>query len=295
MVLTYKIHELTDYVNWIYFFHAWGFQPRFAGIAHIHGCDTCRALWLRDFPDDDRPKAAEAMQLFKEAQRMLWQLDEKYRAYATFRLCRAYADGDTLLLDDTVFPLLRQQSVKQAGEPCLCLSDFVRPLSGGIPDTVGIFATTVSIHPSAISTSDAYRNLLLQTLACRLAEAAAERMHEYVRKEAWGYAKEEQLTMKELHQEKFQGIRPAVGYPSIPDSSINFLLDQLMGLKQIGITLTESGAMHPQSSVSGFMISHPHAHDFPVGSIDQEQLADYAARRGFSIHKMKQFLSANLL
>ena len=294
MVLTYKIHELTDYINWIYFFHAWGFQPRFAGIAHIHGCDTCRALWLRDFPDDDRPKAAEAMQLFKEAQRMLWQLDEEYRAYATFRLCRAYADGDNLLLDDTVFPLLRQQSVKQAGEPCLCLSDFVRPLFDGIPDTVGIFATTVDNQLEQLYENDPYRRMLVHTLTERLAEAAAERMHEQVRKEYWGYAKDENLTISQLLREEFQGIRPAVGYPSLPDQSVNFVLDQLLDMSQIGIRLTEHGMMTPRASVSGLMLGHPQARYFSVGHIGEDQLNDYAMRRGKSPDEMRKFLSGNL-
>lgn len=289
MIINYTPHELASYINWIYFFHAWGLS---ANSADIEGLADDKLPASRQSPNKE--KTAALHRLYKDAQRLLQEY-RIFNAKGMFKLLDANADGDNIIAGGITIPFLRQQEQHADGTPYLCLSDFIRPLKDGEKDRIGIFATTVSIHPSAISTSDAYRDLLLQTLACRLAEAAAERMHEYVRKEAWGYAKEEQLTMKELHQEKFQGIRPAVGYPSIPDSSINFLLDQLMGLKQIGITLTESGAMHPQSSVSGFMISHPQAHYFPVGSIDQEQLADYAARRGFSIHKMKQFLSANLL
>ena len=180
MILSYKIHELTDYINWIYFFHAWGFQPRFASIADIHGCDTCRALWLRDTPVEDRPKAAEAMQLFKEAQRMLWKLDEDYQVHAMFRLCEANADGDDLLLDGMRFPLLRQQSAKSDNSPSLCLSDFVRPLSSGQPDTVGVFATTVDEALEQLYENDPYQRMLVHVLAERLAEAAAERIHEQV-------------------------------------------------------------------------------------------------------------------
>lgn len=127
---------------------------------------------------------------------------------------------------------------------------------------------------------DPYKHLLVQTLSDRLAEAATEKMHEYVRKEAWGYAKDEILSMPDLLVEKYQGIRPAVGYPSLPDQSINFLLDELLDMKQIGITLTENGAMYPHASVCGLMFAHPAAEYFSVGKIGEDQLEDYARRRG---------------
>ena len=109
-LLSYRIHEVTPYINWIYFFHAWGFQPRFAAIANIHGCDSCRALWLTTFPEEERTKASEAMQLFKEANRMLDRLDETISIHCIFRLCQANADGDNLLIEGTTFPLLRQRA-----------------------------------------------------------------------------------------------------------------------------------------------------------------------------------------
>ena len=120
-------------------------------------------------------------------------------------------------------------------------------------------------------------------------------MHEYVRKYAWGYAPDESLSMDELLAEKFQGIRPAVGYPSLPDQSVSFLLDKLLQMEQIGITLTENGAMHPHASVCGLMLSHPEACYFSVGTIDQEQLADYAQRRGIPINEMRKYLSTRHL
>ena len=119
-------------------------------------------------------------------------------------------------------------------------------------------------------------------------------MHEEVRKHHWGYAKEEQLTMRELHSEQFQGIRPAVGYPSLPDQSINFLIDELLHLEEIGITLSENGAMHPHCSVSGFMIAHPKAHYFAIGTIGDDQLRDYAQRRQLSVEQVEKFLIKNL-
>lgn len=294
MLLTYNIADTAPYINWIYFFHAWGFQPRFATIANLHGCDSCRALWLARFPEADRAKAAEAMQLFKEAQRMLAQLEGKLRVQVLFRLCRANAEGDNLLLDGVTFPLLRQQTPHADDSPYLCLSDFVRPRSSGIADTVGVFASTVQGEAEAACGDDPYRQLLVQTLADRLAEAATERMHLYVRRTAWGYAPDEDLPIADLLQEKFQGIRPAVGYPSLPDQSVNFLIDRLLDLSRIGIRLTENGAMHPHASVSGLMLAHPAARYFAVGRIGNDQLEDYARRRGLPVDEIRKFLAANL-
>lgn len=294
MLIYYKIHEVSPYINWIYFFHAWGFQPRYAAIAHIHGCDSCRAMWLASFSEAERAKAAEAMQLFKEANRMLNRMEEKNIIRCVFRLCRANADGDNLLIEGTTFPLLRQQTPNPDGTPFLCLSDFIRPLASGIPDTVGLFASSVSENAEGDYKDDPYKHLLIQTLNDRLAEAATEKMHEYVRKEAWGYTPDESLSIPELLEEKFQGIRPAVGYPSLPDQSVSFLLDELLDLKQIGITLTENGAMHPHSSVCGLMLAHPAARYFAVGKIGEDQLEDYARRREMPVPKIRKFLTANL-
>jgi len=141
---------------------------------------------------------------------------------------------------------------------------------------------------------DPYKHIIVQALSDRLAEAATEKMHEYVRKEVWGYAKDENLSMKDLMVEKYQGIRPAVGYPSLPDQSVNFLLDEVLDMKQIGIKLTENGAMYPHASVCGLMFSHPASQYFAVGKIGEDQLADYAQRRGKTVEEMKKFLAANL-
>lgn len=293
-ILTFAVHEVAPYINWVYFFHAWGFQPRFATIANLHGCDSCRATWLTGFSEEERPKASEAMQLFKEANRMLDLLDRDFRVQTIVRLCRANADGDNLILDGVAFPLLRQQTKKRDGGPFLCLSDFVRPLSSGIPDTVGLFAASIDADMQGLYEQDPYKHLLVQSLSDRLAEAGTERMHEQVRKVTWGYAPNEQLTIPELLIEAFQGIRPAVGYPSLPDQSINFLLNELLGMEEIGITLTENGAMYPHASVCGLIFAHPAAEYFAVGKIGEDQLADYADRRGIPTSEMRKFLAANL-
>lgn len=292
--ITYTIHELIDYINWIYFFHAWNFQPRFASIAEIHGCDACRAAWLANFPASDIPKATEAMQLHKEAMRMLNTMEQTCNVKAVFKLMDANADGDDLILDGKKLPLLRQQTRVHDSDPYLCLSDFVRPLSQSIPDTVGGFATTIDETLEKRFEYDPYKHLLIQTLNERLAEAAANKLHEMIRKEVWGYAKDEHLTRQQLLNEEYQGIRPAVGYPSLPDLSVIFLLDELIDIKSIGIRLTENGMMQPHASVCGLMFSHPQARYFAVGKIDEHQLADYAARRGKEVSYIQNYLTMNL-
>ena len=188
MTLHYRIHEVSEYINWVYFFHAWGFQPRYATIADIHGCDACRAMWLVRFPEGERAKASEAMQLFKEANRMLHKLDEEgFQTHALFRLMEANSEENDLWLEDTRFPCLRQQT-KREGDFYFCLADFVRPRSQNIKDKIGIFATSADASMESLFPDDAYRRMLVQTLADRLAEATAEKLHEQVRKEFWGYA-----------------------------------------------------------------------------------------------------------
>lgn len=299
--LHYALHEVEEYINWTYFFHAWNFPPRFATVARLHGCDACRAGWLAGFPETERPRAEAALQLFKEAKRMLNLLDKDFETHARFGLFEAVSDGDDLLLtaDDGLhrLPLLRQQ------RPCtdglqLCLTDFVRPAEQGIPDTVGLFASTVDGDMEHLyengAYADDYRHLLAQTLADRLAEATTEKMHEAVRRSYWGYAPDEHLSPDDLLAERFQGIRPAVGYPSLPDQSINFDLDRLLDFSAIGIRLTENGAMLPHASVSGLMLAHPAARYFAVGKIGDDQLTDYARRKGLTTERARQYLAANL-
>ena len=295
MIRHYDINDVSPYINWVYFFHAWGFAPQYASIADIHGCDACKAMWLISFPESERGKAAEAMQLFKEANRMIDTLNQTGKTHALFRLMKANSADNDIWLEETRLPLLRQQTTKEnSEEPYLCLSDFVRPKDSGTSDQVGIFATTVDLPTLLVEEDDKYQQLLKQTLADRLAEATAEKAHEEVRKEIWGYAPDEDLTIKQLHQEKYQGMRPAVGYPSLPDLSINFLLDELLDMKQIGITLTENGMMRPHASVSGLMLAHPACRHFSVGKIDEAQLKNYALRRGMPLDTMKKFLIANI-
>ena len=300
-IFHYDVAEVAPYINWAYFFHTWGFEPRFATIANIHGCDACRAMWLADFPVADRAKAAEAMQLHKEAMRLLHTLSvEAYRTHAIVDIvpCNAVADDIVLFPEQCAsqppIAFLRQQHPASPDAPCLCISDFVRPLSSGQRDRIGLFATAADACIECLSTDDPYKHLLAQTIADRLAEATAEMLHEHVRRTLWGYAPDENLSMSELHAERFQGIRPAVGYPSLPDQSLNFDIDDILHLSQIGITLTSTGAMIPHAAVTGLMLSHPAARYFDIGKIGEDQLADYARRRRMTIDAIRPFLARQI-
>ena len=283
----YRVSEVAPYINWIYFFHAWGMEPRFASIAEVHDCPACRTRWIATFAPEEQAKAREAATLYADAIALLRHWTDGVKCQAICLLTKANSEGDDILIEGhTRLPLLRQQQAGKSGYT-LCLSDFVRPTASGVPDTIGLFATAAHVPPCD-------NTLLASTLADRLAEATAERLHEEVRKYHWGYAREEQLTMRELHAEAFQGIRPAVGYPSLPDQSVNFILDDLLDFSQIGITLSDNGAMKPSSSVSGLMIAHPQAHYFAIGTIGTDQLRDYARRRDLKIEKLRSFLASNL-
>ena len=287
MIITYDIHELAPYINWAYFFFAWQVK-----------------------------KEDEKARLRQEAETLLTQFEGRYHAHALFELFEANADGDDIIVRGEReevrckrIPCLRQQ---QGKPPYLCLSDYITPQNKSltshlIPEQssptrslspltskIGIFATSADIGLETDFDTDPYQKMMAQLLADRLAEAAAERMHEQVRKAYWGYAKDEHLTIQEMLVEKFQGIRPAVGYPSLPDTSLNFVLDELIDMKQIGIRLTESGAMKPHASVSGLMMAHPQACYFNLGKIGEDQLQDYARRRGLPIEVCRKFLAANL-
>lgn len=266
----YNISELTPYINWLYFYHAWGLSGK---------------------PREDKEKMKQ------EALQMLASWEEKYHTHAIFRLFEVCSEGDDLIffLPGTLFrfPMLRQQHPSAPGEPNLCLADFIRPLSQGIRDQAGVFCTSVDGTIIDEYSHDDYLNMMAQTLSDRLAEATAEKLHEEVRKDRayWGYAPDENLTIEQQHREEYQGIRPAIGYPSLPDTSANFLIDQLIDMKQAGIRLTETGMMTPHASVSGFMFAHPKSHYFELGKIGDDQLRDYARRRGVPVELMRRFLA----
>lgn len=266
-IITYNISEIVPYINWAYFFYAWSMNG----------------------------KAKDAqLELRSEAEKLLVDMEGRYHTRAVFALCEANSEGDDIIINGTRVPMLRQQKVIP-GKPNLCLADFIRPASPGIKDAIGLFATSVDAAFTSNNEEDPYQRMLSQTLADRLAEATAEKFHEDVRKKYWGYAADEQLTIKDLLAERYQGIRPAVGYPSIPDTSMNFLLYELLDMKGIGIHLTESGMMVPHASVSGFMFAHPQSRYFDLGKIDDDQLEDYARRRNKPVEELRKYLASTLL
>lgn len=294
--LHFSIHDVAPYINWLYFFHAWGFPARLGSIAKVHGCEACRLNWLSGFQPSERARAQEAMRLFDDANRLLGQVDAKYQTHATVALLEANSNGEDIIVyrdngETYRLPFLRRQQPDSNGH-CLCISDFVRPVSSndsGIRDRIGIFACCTDRRMEEEDT-DEYNHLLNQTLADRLAEATAEFMHEKVRKELWGFAPDENLSLEELFQEKYQGKRPAVGYPSMPDQSLNFLLANLLPFGSIGISLTETGAMRPHASTSGLILSHPATVHFSVGPVGEDQLRDYARRRGLPLEEMRKYI-----
>lgn len=288
----YQIAELEPYINWLYFYHAWGLSGK---------------------PREEKEK------LRKEAEQMLHSWQGCYQTHALFELFEAESEGDDLLLhlEKTTFrfPMLRQQHPAAPGEPNLCLADFILPKGRkpkaddekgianqkgianekGIANHVGVFCTTVDAAITGAYHHDEYLGMMAQTLCDRLAEATAEKLHEQVRREIWGYAPDEHLTIEQQHREEYQGIRPAIGYPSLPDTSANFIIDQLLDMKQVGIRLTETGMMTPHASVSGLMFAHPLARYFELGKIGIDQLRDYAHRRGVPVELMRRFLQSSLM
>ncbi len=288
----YPLAELRDYIDWSPFFHAWEMSGRYPEILN------------------DPRKGPEARKLFDDAQAMLDRLiDEGWlqaRAVIGLFPARSLEDDDVELLDPdsgeplTTFHFLRQQVKKPAGRPNQCLADFIAPAPLGLDDHLGVFACTAGIgideHIARFEAAhDDYNAILLKALADRLAEAFAERLHQRVRTEFWGYATDERLDNDALIAERYQGIRPAPGYPACPDHTEKGLLWELLDVEQrIGLSLTESYAMTPTAAVSGFYFAHPQAEYFVLGPIDRDQVADYARRKGMSVSEVERWLAPNL-
>jgi 5-methyltetrahydrofolate--homocysteine methyltransferase len=281
---------LRNYIDWMPFFNAWEFHGKFPAI----------------LTDEHVGEAATA--LHRDAQTMLDRLiaERWLRARAVVGFYRAHAVEDDLQLFDgdgqELLRLchLRQQRAKPDGQAQYCLADFVAPAETGLSDHVGAFAVTAGIgideHVTRFEQAhDDYSAILLKALADRLAEAAAEYLHERVRKEFWGYAADEKLGNDELIAEAYTGIRPAPGYPACPDHTEKAKLWRLLDVKQnTGMQLTESFAMVPTAAVSGFYFSHPDAKYFSVGKIGRDQLASYAVRKGMSTADAEKWLAPNL-
>jgi len=284
----YDLAELRDYIDWTPFFQAWELAGHYPAIL------------------TDNVVGAQASELFNDAQRMLDRIiAEKWlTARAVIGFWPAAGIGDDIELgapaEKVVLHHLRQQADKPVERPDLCLSDFIAPREYGKRDWIGGFAVTagLGIEPHLQrfhAEHDDYSSIILKALADRLAEAFAERMHERVRREFWGYASDEALDNQALIAEKYQGIRPAPGYPACPDHTEKTTLFRLLDAPaNAGIELTEGFSMYPAAAVSGWYFSHPGSQYFVVGRLSREQVEDYARRKGWSREEAERWLASNL-
>jgi len=288
----YPLEHLTSYIDWGPFFQAWELSGPYPAIL------------------DDPVVGGEARRLLAEGKQMLEKIvrERWVRAHGVcgmFPAAQVECDDIRVYADESrqeevmTWHNLRQQNHKPAGRPNLCLADFVAPHDAGVRDYLGAFAVCVSGFEDRVAAFEAahddYSAILLKVLADRLAEAFAEHLHERVRREFWGYAADERFGNKALLEEAYRGIRPAPGYPACPDHTVKGPLFALLDAERnAGMRLTESFAMFPASSVSGFYFSHPQSSYFAVGKIGKDQAEDYARRRGIALAEAERWLAPNL-
>jgi 5-methyltetrahydrofolate--homocysteine methyltransferase len=290
-LIDYPLEEIRKYIDWTFFFLAWEMKGHYPQIL------------------DDKNQGEEARRLYAEASEFLDEIIAKkmLRANAAFAIWPANSAEDDIILykDESAseeagrFYHLRQQEKKKELSPNLCLSDFIAPAESGKIDYCGGFATTAGIgieqwKEAFIKDHNDFKAIMLEALADRLSEAFAELLHEKVRKEFWGYASGENLTNEELIKVKYQGIRPAIGYPACPEHSEKENLFKLIRAEEVGITLTEHFSMYPNASVSGQYFAHPESGYFSLGKIGRDQVADYAGRKGKTTEYIEKFLPVNL-
>jgi 5-methyltetrahydrofolate--homocysteine methyltransferase len=287
----YDLADIARYIDWSPFFQTWDLAGAYPKIL------------------DDPVIGEAARSVFAEGQAMLKKIiaGNWLEANAVFGLYPAASLGDDIEIYANesrtkaamVWHCLRQQTAKPADRANLCLADFLAPRDSGVPDTIGAFAVTTGIGVDARvkafeAKHDDYSAIMLKALADRLAEAFAELLHERVRKEYWGYAAGESLTNTELLAEKYRGIRPAPGYPACPDHTEKGPLFDLLATTDAGMALTESYAMLPAASVSGFYLSHPDSRYFAVDKIGEDQAVDYARRKALALDQTERWLAPNL-
>lgn len=284
----YPLAELREYIDWTPFFMTWELAGRYPKIL------------------EDEVVGNEARKLFDDANKMLDEViaNNLLQAKAVIGFWPANAIGDDVELNTangpTKFHFLRQQSEKAEGQTYNCLADFVAQKDQGVTDYMGGFAVTAGIGIEKLveqyeKEHDDYHSIMIKAIADRLAEAFAERMHERVRKEFWGYASSENLSNEELIKEEYRGIRPAPGYPACPDHTEKRTLFNLLNAEQnASMHLTENFAMYPAASVSGFYFAHPQSKYFGIGKINKDQVEEYAQRKGVDVAFVEKWLSPNL-
>lgn len=318
VTLTPAVADVRPLINWRAFFAAWGLDASLASIAAIDGCDHCRAQWLASRPQEQRAKAAEAMQLYKEANRLLDKLQAELTGLpagegltARTVTVAAAAEGDDIILQgsdgkEITIPTLRQQTEgDDASAPRLALADFVAPRRDDAqwPDRLTFFAVTAgNVMQRSVTEAhdrgDDYASLLRQSIADRLAEATTEWLHRrlsaLVGTDGTESAEGASCAGMTDGEAPVAGIRPAIGYQSLPDQSLVFEADKLLDYSQAGISLTEHGALYPQASTTGFFIFHPAARYFTVGPIGPDQAADYARRRRLPPAALAPYLASRV-
>jgi 5-methyltetrahydrofolate--homocysteine methyltransferase len=288
----YPLEKLVDFIDWTPFFMSWELAGKYPRIL------------------SDKIVGEQAKSLFRDAQNMLNNIvrDRLLTARAVIGLFRANAINDDIevVTNDEkknpkeVIHTLRQQSLKPAGQPNYALSDFVAPKNSNMDDYIGAFALTAGIGTDALvakyeKENDDYNAIMVKAIADRLAEAFAECLHDHVRRHNWGYASKENLSIEELIDEKYVGIRPAPGYPACPDHTEKDVLWRLLNVREnIGLSLTENYAMSPAASVSGWYFSHPNARYFGLGKINRDQVDDYAKRKSMSLREAEKWLASSL-
>ena len=284
----YPLAELVDFIDWTPFFQTWELTGKFPAIL------------------DDAKVGEAARALYDDALKMLDKIMNEgwFSAGATLGFWPANAQGDDILVfaDEArgtpiaTLHMLRQQLSKREGRHNVALADFIAPRESGLADYIGAFAVTAGLGEDAVAerfkrANDDYSAILVKALADRLAEAFAERLHQRVRKEFWGYAADEALGNADLIAEKYRGIRPAPGYPAQPDHTEKGTLFDLLEPERVGLKLTESYAMWPGAAVCGLYFSHPQAAYFGVGKIERDQVEDYAQRKGWSVAEAERWLA----
>jgi 5-methyltetrahydrofolate--homocysteine methyltransferase len=285
----YSLAELLPYIDWSPFFATWELTGKYPAIL------------------DDVKFGEAARALYADARAMLERLiaEQWFHASAVVGFWPANADGDDINIfadaahgqPTAVLHTLRQQLSRREGRANVALADFVAPIGSGLADYIGAFTVTAGIGEDAVANrfraaNDDYSSIMVKALADRLAEAFAERMHQRVRRELWGYAADEALRAQDLLAEGYRGIRPAPGYPAQPDHTEKATLFALVGGEEaIGVKLTESFAMWPGASVCGLYFSHPESHYFGVGKIERDQVKDYAGRKGWTIAEAEKWLA----
>ena len=283
------LDELTKYIDWTFFFFGWKLSGKYPAIFK------------------DPVKGPEAVKLYDDAQQYIKEIIDKklISAKAVFGLYPAASDGDDILVSSendgiragTYLRFLRNQEVKEPGAPNLCLADYIAPASSGLNDNMGLFVVTAGIDDGKYAEykEDDYASIMIRMLSDRFAEAAAEWLHEKIRKVYWGYAADESLTVEEMLAVRYRGIRPAPGYPACPDhTEKRMLFDILDAENTIGAGLTENFAMIPLAAVSGYIFAHSSSSYFNVGKIGNDQLKDYAARKNMNVDEAAKWLAPNL-